>query len=196
MLQTANQCLSVYKELCAMGFGLEELKSLHNTIIKIADAHSISIEEVINKFFTDIKEQYDGKLGFELKIDKLRVEVNKLTQQELRLLGEINAIPRLSLAVAKLLNILDSNSIEDLELLIDKLHKVGGINAAIKKLSQSTAVLVDRMEMEKEKEKEKQEPLEVAGQENDTATEMQFRHILDKVIPQLSSQNAHSVLRY
>jgi hypothetical protein len=196
MLQIANGSLSVYTQLSAMGFGLEELKSLHNTIIKIADAHSISIEEVIHKFFTDIKEHYDGKLGFELKIDKLRSEVNKLTQQELRLLGQINAIPRLSLAVAKLLNILDSDSIEELEVLIDKLHKVGGINAAIKKLTQSPAVLVDRMEMEKEKEKDEQAPLEVAGQDSDTATQMQIRHIIDKVIAQFSSQNAHSVLRY
>jgi ubiquitin C-terminal hydrolase len=40
---------------------------------------------------------------------------------------------------AKLFNIHDiNNSIEETVLLIDKVHKSGGINAAIKKLSQPT----------------------------------------------------------
>jgi hypothetical protein len=78
------------------------LKSLQSTIHKIADANNISREEATKKFFKDISEQYDGKLGFESKIEKLQVEVNKLSQEKTRVLGEINAIPRLGIGVVKL----------------------------------------------------------------------------------------------
>ena len=96
----------------------------------------------MSKFFKDIEQQYDDKLGFESKIDKLQVEVNKLNRQELRLLGEINAIPRLGLALLKLFNMNDDNNNnnidEEIELLIDKVRRSGGIKAVIRKLNQPT----------------------------------------------------------
>ena len=124
-----------------MNFGLKELKLLWNTIVEIADANSIPREQAMSKFFKDIEQQYDDKLGFESKIDKLQVEVNKLNRQELKLLGEINAIPRLGLALLKLFNMSDDNNNninEEIEVLIDKVRKSGGMKAAIKKLNQPT----------------------------------------------------------
>jgi hypothetical protein len=136
-----NQSLSVYNQLAAdMNFGLKELKLLWNTILEIAAANNIPREQAVSKFFKDIEQQYDDKLGFESKIDKLQVEVNKLNLQELRLLGEINAIPRLGLALLKLFNMNDDNNNIDgeIELLIDKVRKSGGIKTAIRKLNQPT----------------------------------------------------------
>jgi hypothetical protein len=76
---SCNQTISVYNELCVMGFGLKELKLLRHTIREIADANNIPHdEEAVQKFFKDIEEQYDDKLGFEFKVEKLRDEVNRL----------------------------------------------------------------------------------------------------------------------
>ena len=176
-----------------------------------------SRDEAISKFFKDISEQYDRKLGFESKIDKLNVEVNKLTQEETRLHGEINAIPRLGPPLVKLLNIYNSNntSIEEIELLIDKLHKSGGIKAAINKLDQSTqdkeeirggtseaeAVLADQANRSNSngKTEEEQQSLIVAaaGQDNDVdPDDVQFRSMIDKAIAQFSTATTPSILRH
>ena len=65
--QTVNyhrQRISVYDELEQMGFGLKELKLLWHTINEIAEANNISDEDAVQKFFKDVEEQYDNKLGF------------------------------------------------------------------------------------------------------------------------------------
>jgi hypothetical protein len=41
----------------------------------------------IKKFFKDTEDDYDDKLGFELKKDKLQQEVNDLNQKKLELLA-------------------------------------------------------------------------------------------------------------
>ena len=64
-----------------MGFGLEELKLLWNTINEIAVANNIPLNEAQRKFFKDIEEQYDKKLGFESKVQNLKAEINKLKRK-------------------------------------------------------------------------------------------------------------------
>ena len=54
-----------------MGFGLKELKLLRNTINEIAYANNIPQNQVQQKFYKDIEEHYDNKLGFELQLNKL-----------------------------------------------------------------------------------------------------------------------------
>lgn len=95
MLQAANQSLSIYGEIYAMGIGLEELKLLHDTILEIAEANNIPRAKAINKFFADFREQYDGKLGFEAKKEKLQIEVSQLRE-------ELNLIPFVGLSLARL----------------------------------------------------------------------------------------------
>jgi hypothetical protein len=145
MLQKSNESLDVYGELYAMGFGLEELKLLHKTITDISSANNnFPTNDAIRKFFSDINKQYDGKLGFESKIGKLKIEVNELSQKKTKLHEEINAIPRMGPYVVRLLNTLESSnnngnsSIEELELLIEELHKCGGVKAFREKLSKLT----------------------------------------------------------
>ena len=50
-----------------MGFGLEELKLLWNTISEIGVANNIPLNEAQRKFFKDIEEQYDKKLDLNPK---------------------------------------------------------------------------------------------------------------------------------
>jgi hypothetical protein len=51
-----------------MGFGLKELKLLKNTVMEISTNNNIKPYLAVKKFFGDIKDQYDTKLGFEPKI--------------------------------------------------------------------------------------------------------------------------------
>ena len=71
LLFSSTVSLSKYNELEAMGFGLKELKLLWHTIREIAGANNILLGVAVQKFFNDINEQYDDKLGFESKVDKL-----------------------------------------------------------------------------------------------------------------------------
>ena len=75
MLNFHRQRLSIYYELEQMGFGLKELKLLWHNITEIAEANNISSDDAVQKFFKDVEEQYDDKLGFESKLDKLRSDV-------------------------------------------------------------------------------------------------------------------------
>ncbi len=58
-----------------MGFGLKELKLLCNTINEIAYANNIPADQAQQKFYKDIEEQYDDKIGFELQLNKLRSDI-------------------------------------------------------------------------------------------------------------------------
>jgi hypothetical protein len=129
-----NQKLSLCGELENMGFGLKELKLLRNTILEVAEANNIPRKDAGKRFFKDVEEHYDDKLGFESKINKLVDEVNNLNQQKLKLFAELNAIPKLAPLVVKLFGIQGNNSIEDFDLLIDQVQKAAGIRASIKKL--------------------------------------------------------------
>jgi hypothetical protein len=58
-----------------MGFGLKELTLLWQMIGEISDANQISHQEAVPKFFKDIEEQYDSKVGFEKKVNEKRGEL-------------------------------------------------------------------------------------------------------------------------
>ncbi|HET7284441.1 MAG TPA: hypothetical protein VFI70_07120 [Nitrososphaeraceae archaeon] len=204
VVASCKQSLSVYNQLAAdMNFGLKELKLLWNTILEIASANNIPREQAVSKFFKDIEQQYDDKLGFESKIDKLQVEVNKLNRQELKLLGEINAIPRLGLALLKLFNMNDDNNNnidEEIEVLIDKVRKSGGIKAVIRKLNQTTdeeekqEVLVDRGNKSSgNKQIEKQEARvgvrEEGSHDEEDANEVELRRLFKEAMENMPAQD-------
>ena len=67
-LASNKQALGVYNELHNMGFGLKELKLLKHIVTEISKSNNIDPISSVKKFFDDIKEQYDNKLGFERKI--------------------------------------------------------------------------------------------------------------------------------
>ena len=70
-----KQALFLYHELESAGFDLEKLKLLSNTIKDIAKANNIPEAQAVQKFYKDIEEQYDDKLGFESQLNKLRSEI-------------------------------------------------------------------------------------------------------------------------
>jgi cell division protein FtsB len=74
-VKSYNQRLSLYDDLQNMRFGLKELKLLRNTINEIAYANNIPADQAQEKFYKDIEEHYDDKLGLELQLNKLRSDI-------------------------------------------------------------------------------------------------------------------------
>lgn len=56
-----------------MQFGIKELWSLRHTVMEIARENGIPHEEAVTRFLSDVELQYNNKLGFQCKIDSLRV---------------------------------------------------------------------------------------------------------------------------
>ena len=69
--------ISIYRELEKMGMGIKQLKLLRHTVAEIATANNISEDKATEKFFSDVREQYDDKLGFEVRLENLKSEVKK-----------------------------------------------------------------------------------------------------------------------
>jgi hypothetical protein len=76
--QTAEQV----QELKKQGFSFKDLKQLSHTIKEIANANSILETLAVKKFITDIEQQYDDKLGFETKIEKLKYEISDIERDK------------------------------------------------------------------------------------------------------------------
>ena len=155
-LNIHTQTIAKYNQLESMEFGLKELTLLWNIVNEIADANNIPIQDVKLKFFTDIEEQYDKKLGFETKLEKLKAEVNKINQELTRSRIELSGLQLVGPALSKLIqnglkeqDIINVASIfekyffvgidrqqSSLSSLISELDKYGGFRSAIEKLSQ------------------------------------------------------------
>ncbi len=88
-----KQSLDIYQQLESNGFGLKEIKQLRYIILEIAAANNIPDDKAILKFFKDLKEQYDDKLGFELKVDEKIKELNKLNDPIINLQYTLKATP-------------------------------------------------------------------------------------------------------
>jgi hypothetical protein len=73
--------LDRYSQLEAMGFGLKEIRLLWDMIGEISDANQISHREAVPKFFKDIEEQYDSKVGFEKKVYEKRGELALINRE-------------------------------------------------------------------------------------------------------------------
>jgi hypothetical protein len=151
-----EQIISILKELEAMEFGPEELKLLWNTINEIAAANNMPLYEAQQKFFKDVEEQYDNKLGFESKVQNLRLEINKLSEHnsKLPLVGPLLAkLVQSGVNEQDIINVAyifnthtgsKSNTI-DIQLLISDLHKYPTINSVIQQLSQDKDNLTNQI---------------------------------------------------
>ena len=139
-VNACNQTLAPYAQLFDMGFDLKELKLLWHTIKELAYANNIPREDAVRKFFKDVEDHYDDKLGFESKVGNMQEELNHLDQKKTKLLIEINVIPQLALVLAKLLSVDDNNNIEDIKLLVDQIREAGGIREARYKLTNQSII--------------------------------------------------------
>lgn len=103
MVYSHGQSINTYRELEDMGFGLKELKLLWHTISEVAGANNIPPHQSVQKFIKDIEEQYDDKLGLESKLDMLRGEVDRLSQEEGRIRAQLLILPLVAPSLTRLL---------------------------------------------------------------------------------------------
>src|ERR1051325_4523971 len=148
--------ISGLKELETMGFGVKELKLLWHTINEIAVANNIPLNEAQQKFFKDVEEQYDNKLGFESKVQNLQLEINKLSEQNIRLplvgpllarlvQSGVNEQDIINVAYIFNTDIGSISSTIDIQLLIADLHKYPTIKSVIPQLSQDRDNLTNQI---------------------------------------------------
>jgi hypothetical protein len=64
--------LGLYDQLENMGCGLKELTILRDTILEISRINGMEPNFAIKKFYKDIEDQYEAKLGFEMKIENMK----------------------------------------------------------------------------------------------------------------------------
>ena len=102
-LASSKQALAIYNELQNMGFGLNELKLLKNTVMEISKSNNINPFSAVKKFFEDIKEQYDSKLGFEHKIREMNISLLQAHQQHHRISLEYSQMKDVNDKLAELL---------------------------------------------------------------------------------------------
>jgi len=75
-LNTHTQTWNAFLKLDAMGFGLNELQQLKDTVSEIAAANNIPEEQAVVRFLVDVENQYNIKLGFEGKVNEKRKELD------------------------------------------------------------------------------------------------------------------------
>ena len=86
-----------------MGFGLNELKLLKNTVMEISKSNNINPCSAVKKFFEDIKEQYDSKVGFEQKNMEMNISLLQAHQQHHRISLEYSQMKDVNDKLAELL---------------------------------------------------------------------------------------------
>ena len=96
--------LSEIENIKALGFGLKELKSLHQTLGEIYEAHDLAstTESTAKRFMADIEKDYVPLVGFKAKIEELKNECKKLNEERNRLSARIDTIPFLGSTLSAL----------------------------------------------------------------------------------------------
>ncbi len=86
-----SENLPIYNQLAEMGFGSSQLKTLLDKIINIAISNGINYCLAVSKFIEDIDTQYNSKVGFDLKIEKLQSEIQNLGKERENELQRVQA---------------------------------------------------------------------------------------------------------
>ncbi len=80
-LNTHRQAWNAFLKLDAIGFGLNELQQLKDTVSEIAVANSIPEDQAVHRFVKDVENHYNIKLGFEGKVNEKRRELEQLNSK-------------------------------------------------------------------------------------------------------------------
>jgi hypothetical protein len=143
-----KQELSLYHQLEAAGLDLEKLKLLSNTIKDIAKANNISEAHGMQKFYKDIEEQYDDKLGFESQLNKLRSEIAtvniNLNFSRMALLGQPLVGPSLQRLFSK--GVVEQDIVE-LANLFERSYSHGGSSSSSESGDSNRGTNIDRQSL-------------------------------------------------
>jgi hypothetical protein len=100
-----SETLPVYDELATLGFGSNELITLRNLIVNIANSLDKYPPLAVKKFFKDIKTQYNTKLGFERQVENLKLEFQTLIDKIEKGLQTLKIQPMIGPVLTTLLQI-------------------------------------------------------------------------------------------
>jgi hypothetical protein len=187
-----NQTISTYNSLKTMGFGLKELDFLYDTINEIATENNIPVAKAVKKFLLDVEEQYDKKLGFEDKLQKMRDEFNNLRKEQSKLRIEILSNPLIGPKLLKLIqsgvseqdiinvaaviekySALAGNNIDNQSLVSD-IEKYAGLHSAVEHLTKQVDMLrKDAVFLENQKQNLDQDNQRILS------SSIRLRHIVD-----------------
>jgi hypothetical protein len=90
-----SQRLPAYDWFERHGVSGNDLRISFDKILEVSLLYNIPFHVAFNKFFGDVNEQYDPKLGFESKIESLKLEVAKFSkerQEEEKKLNDVNRL--------------------------------------------------------------------------------------------------------
>jgi predicted nucleic acid-binding Zn-ribbon protein len=126
-----HQQISTYNSLKAVGFGLRELTFLYDTVNEIAAENEIPVTKAVTKFLSDVEEQYDKNLGFEVKIQKKRDELNNLRNERAKQRAEMLLNPLIAPTLLKLIQRgLGHQDIIDVVDIIEKYGSTAGASSS------------------------------------------------------------------
>lgn len=98
-----SNIINIYNDLANMGFDIEKLKMLHDTIRNIAESNQIGRWDAIDKFFKDIETQYDAKLGFESEKNGLIMQIQRLEEEQKKQSESLKEQPFIGFIIIELL---------------------------------------------------------------------------------------------
>lgn len=87
--------LAAYEWFERHGVSGSDLRILFDKILEVSLFYDVPFHVAFNKFFGDVNEQYDPKLGFESKIESLKselAELSKSRQEEEKKLNDVNRL--------------------------------------------------------------------------------------------------------
>jgi hypothetical protein len=165
--------LGLYDRLESMECGLKELTILRNTILEISASNNINPHFAFKKFWSDIKDQYDAKLGLEKKVEEMNKSLMDAQQDFRRISLECSKLKDLYAKLGELFeygvsqsDIVYWNSIvkgytKDLTIMNQDLRQYGGLVNAKTQLE----TLVKALRLEKEQLTAKVKVLKEEAQE-------------------------------
>ena len=119
--------LDIVEELERMGFGINELRILYDTLMEIGRENNINnktFEQIKKEFFDDLK-SYDEILGSRNERDRLQNEIKNLEMQLIKEKERYNSYPKVIESIERLSN---TGIYEDDILTIDKIVSMSGIS--------------------------------------------------------------------
>ncbi len=183
-LSICQMRLGLYDQLESIKCGLKELTIFRNTILEISESNNIHPHFAFKKFCSDIKDQYDAKLGLEKKVEEMNKSLLDAQQEFRRISLECSKLKDLYVKLEELFehgvsqrDIVYWNSIvkgytKDLTSMNQDLRQYGGLVNAKTQLE----TLVKALRLEKEQLTAKVRVLKEEAQEISLSIKFEVSH--------------------
>jgi hypothetical protein len=103
-IQTNRLKISEIENLKSLGFGLKELRLLHQTLKEINEAHGLTStdDSATKRFLADVENEYDSLLGFKAKLYGLKNQCKRFNEERNREIAKLETIPFIGSTISAL----------------------------------------------------------------------------------------------